>query len=513
MRKHIIFFLLILFLSTIISSSMSEETIILPQREFRGVWIASVGNIDWPSRKGLPVQEQQQELIQLLDICTALNLNAVIFQIRPAGDAFYDSKLEPWSVWLTGEQGQAPDPYYDPLEFAITESHKRGLELHAWFNPYRAGMTSQHKFAPNHISKKYPDLVYKYDTFYWMDPSADEIKQHTLNVILDVVRRYDVDGIHFDDYFYPYQVAGVEFPDSKTYSKYTADGGKLSVANWRRDNVNWMVQQVYLSILKEKPWVKFGISPFGIWQPGHPPGIVGLNSYATLYADSKKWLEEGWIDYLVPQLYWRIAAPGQSYPKLLQWWLDQNTRDRNIYAGNILSNIGPSTLGYLSPEASTQESVNEIKVTRERKALGNILFSMKELVRNNAKLTDSIKKEVYQRKALVPAMSWKRSNYPHAPFNVTFNQMLSSSATQTFQIYWESGDTPNDLTEVWRWAVYRQIGTADWELIAVLPRSETTYTDTFTLEGNAKDIKIRHAVTGLDRLSNESIPTLATQAE
>jgi uncharacterized lipoprotein YddW (UPF0748 family) len=507
MRNILLGFLLIFIVSTMANSSFSQENAPVPQREFRGVWIATVNNLDWPSRKGLSVQEQQQELIKLFDLATALNLNAVIFQVRPAGDAFYASKLEPWSEWLTGKQGQAPDPYYDPLEFAITECHKRGLELHAWFNPYRAGFTSQTAFAVTHISQQQSELVYRYGNNYWMDPGEPEIKQHTLNVILDVVRRYDVDGIHFDDYFYPYEVKGEAFPDSNSYSKYTAGGGTLALDDWRRDNVNWMVKQVYLGMLKEKPWVKFGISPFGIWKPGNPPGIVGLNAYASLYADSRKWLQEGWVDYLTPQLYWRINSPGQSYPKLLQWWLQQNTRDRHIYPGNILGGGGSRTTTSTSTTSPNLELINQVKITREQQALGNIFFSIKGLVRNRGNIQVAFQQEIYPQKALVPAMAWKRNYFPQPPAKVS----ISLTKPNITQIQWEPATPEFEPFAIWYWAIYRQIGTADWELIAVVPSSQTSYDDTISSESKAS--QVRYAITALDRLSNESEPTLATQAE
>jgi len=489
------------------NSSFSQENNLFPQREFRGVWIATVNNIDWPSKKGISVPEQQQELIKLFDLATALHLNTVIFQVRPAGDAFYASELEPWSEWLTGKQGQAPDPYYDPLEFAVTECHNRGLELHTWFNPYRAGFTSQTSFAPNHISQKQPELVHRYGRNYWMDPGEPEIKQHTLNVILDVIRRYDIDGVHFDDYFYPYAVEGESFPDTNSYSKYTAAGGKLQLDDWRRDNVNSMVQQVYLGILKEKPWVKFGISPFGIWQPGYPPSIVGLNAYATLYADSRKWLQEGWVDYLTPQLYWRINSPGQSYPKLSQWWLQQNTRNRHIYPGNIFGGFGSRTTATTSTTSPNSEIINQVVITREQKALGNVFFSIKALVRNRGNLQAAFQQELYPHKALVPMMPWKRSYFPQPPAKVTSIQKKPN----TIQIQWELAELESELKLIWQWAIYRQIGTTDWELIAVVPSSQTSYTDTIPTDIKANQVK--YAVTALDRISNESEPTIATQAE
>ncbi|MDI6783935.1 MAG: family 10 glycosylhydrolase, partial [bacterium] len=472
--------------------------------EFRGIWIATVNNIDWPSRKGISVPEQQQELIAQFDLATALNLNAVIFQVRPAGDAFYASKLEPWSEWLTGKQGQAPDPYYDPLEFAITECHQRGLELHAWFNPYRAGFTSQTVFAATHISNQQSELVFRYGNNYWMDPGEPEIKQHTLNVILDVVKRYDIDGVHFDDYFYPYAVAGESFPDAKSYSKYTITGGKLKLDDWRRENVNSMVQQVYTGIQKEKPWVKFGISPFGIWKPGYPPSIVGLNAYATLYADSRKWLREGWVDYFTPQLYWRINSPGQSYPKLLQWWLQENIRARHIYPGNIISNVGTRSDSWQSSEIS-----NQVDITREQKALGNIFFGYRSLVRNRANLQDIFKQEIYPHRALVPAMPWKANYNPKAPAQITVTRQEPNSN----KLQWEPAKPESNPQSVWRWAIYRQLGKTDWELIAVLPRAQTSYTDTLpsdNLKATDAAIQIRYAISALDRISNESQPNLAT---
>ncbi|MCX7919567.1 MAG: family 10 glycosylhydrolase [bacterium] len=496
--------LVILLFPDMARKSKAQEQVTFPQREFRGVWIATVNNIDWPSRKGLPVQEQQQELIKLFDLCTALNLNAVIFQVRPAGDAFYASKLEPWSVWLTGEQGKAPDPYYDPLEFAVAECHKRGLELHAWFNPYRAGFTSQASFASNHISKTHPEYVHRYGQNYWMDPGEPEIKQHTVNVILDVVRRYDIDGVHFDDYFYPYAVPGEAFPDSNSYSKYTSAGGKLKLDDWRRENVNSMVQQVYLGILKEKPWVKFGISPFGIWQPGYPPGITGLNAYATLYADSRKWLQEGWVDYFTPQLYWRIDSPGQSYPKLLEWWLQQNIRARHIYAGNILGGGGSRAASSTATTAANREIVNQVKITREQKALGNIFFSIKGLVRNRGKIQEVFQQEIYPQKALVPAMEWKRNYYPEQPAQVT----AVSKGNTIMQLEWKPVRSARDDRALWRWAIYRQIGTANWELIAILPASLTSFAD--TLPSDIKIADIRYAITAVDRVSNESKPTITS---
>ena len=260
-------------------------------REFRGLWIATVANIDWPSNPGLPSDVQQKQLLAILDKAAALHFNAVILQVRPACDALYPSNYEPCSKYLTGTMGQAPSPAYDPLAFAVTEAHKRGLELHAWFNPFRARHSSgKSPVAPNHISKTHPELVRSYGDMLWLDPGEPAAQDYSLNVIMDVVRRYDIDGVHLDDYFYPYKIKDadgndVDFPDDVSWAKYQQSGGKLKRDDWHRQNVNTFIQHLYQSIKKEKPWVKFGVSPFGIWRPGTPPQIDGYDAYDKLYAD------------------------------------------------------------------------------------------------------------------------------------------------------------------------------------------------------------------------------------
>ncbi|MDW8310812.1 MAG: family 10 glycosylhydrolase, partial [Verrucomicrobiales bacterium] len=249
-----------------------------PAREFRGAWVATVKNIDWPSRPGLTADQQKAELTAMLDQAARLKLNAILLQVRPACDALYASRFEPWSPYLTGRMGKPPEPYYDPLEFAVTQAHRRGLELHAWFNPYRALVKSPDlEVAPTHVSRKRPELVRDYGKYLWLDPGDPAVQDYSISVVLDVVRRYDVDGVHFDDYFYPYPEKGsdgteMDFPDEPTWKKYGLRSG-LSRDDWRRQNVNGFIQRLYRSIKAAKPWVKFGISPFGIWRPGHPPQI------------------------------------------------------------------------------------------------------------------------------------------------------------------------------------------------------------------------------------------------
>ncbi|MGC1394649.1 MAG: family 10 glycosylhydrolase [Coleofasciculaceae cyanobacterium] len=432
-----------------------KTALVSHQREFRGVWAATAWNIDWPSKRGLAVQQQKSELIQILERIQALNLNALILQVRPAGDAFYASQLEPWSELLTGIPGKAPEPFYDPLEFAIDQCHKRNIELHAWFNPYRA-KTSAEKLPSvrPHIAVTNPEYVYKYGSDLWMDPGAKVIQDLTYNVILDVVRRYDLDAIHLDDYFYPYPISGQTFADDQTYKDYQINGGKLSLADWRRDNVNQLIQRLSTGIRNTKPTVKFGISPFGIYRPGQPPQIRGLDQYAELYADPKKWLEEGWVDYIAPQLYWRIDPPAQSYPVLLQWWTENNPKRRHIYPGNRLSGLD-------GKDWTIAEYQKQVAITRNlapQLSLGNIFYSMKAFTENRLGVVDSFKATIYQEPALVPTQSWRVSAVPSLPKRVRGKQG---------KITWS---TPAEAIR--SWTLYQQKANT-WKLVKIMAATTT----------------------------------------
>ncbi|MFO0943771.1 MAG: family 10 glycosylhydrolase [Pirellulales bacterium] len=288
-------------------------------REYRGVWVATVANIDWPSKPGQSSEKQQAEAIAILDAVAAANMNVVVLQVRTSCDALYASELEPWSYFLTGKQGQAPEPFYDPLAFWVEQAHQRGLELHAWFNPFRAKNSGQsYPDCQQHISQTKPLLVKKYGNdktnYLWLDPGESEAREHSLAVFLDVLRRYDIDGIHIDDYFYPYPVDDIPFPDDPAWNAYQESDGKLARDDWRRDSMNQFIRQLYQQIKRIKPHVKFGISPFGIWKPGYPSSVAGFSQHDKLYADARLWLNEGWCDYYSPQLYWAISARQQSYP-------------------------------------------------------------------------------------------------------------------------------------------------------------------------------------------------------
>ena len=382
-----------------------------PRTEFRGVWVASVANIDWPSKPGLSADVQQKELTAMLDHFAALNFNAIVLQIRPMCDALYASDLEPWSEFLTGVSGK--DPGYGPLTFAVTEAHKRGLELHAWFNPFRARYNKVvSPIDPGHVIRRHPDWVVPYGQYQWLDPGHPGAREHVQKVALDLVRRYDLDGLHFDDYFYPYPfrlATGIyqPFPDNRSYTRYRNSGGRLALDDWRRDNVNTFVESLYSAVHRLKPWVKVGISPFGIWRPNNPPGIKGLDQYAVLYADPRLWLNSGWCDYLAPQLYWPLSKPEQSFQGLLRWWESQNTRKRLLVPGLNSAKIGD--------DRNSADILNQIGIARREGSEGVVFWNASSLRKNLGGLAQNLTRELYAKPALVPATPWLGTTAPAAP--------------------------------------------------------------------------------------------------
>lgn len=455
-----------------------------PVREFRGAWIATVANIDWPSKPGLSVARQKAELISLLDRAAQLHFNAVVFQVRPACDAMYSSPIEPWSEYLTGAMGKAPEPFYDPLAFAIAEAHKRGLELHAWFNPFRARhLLAKSPIAPNHISKTHPELVRKYGDELWLDPGEPAAREYVLRVVMDVVNRYDVDGVTFDDYFYDYPIkdsAGheLDFPDDASWEKFGVASG-LGRDDWRRQNINRFIQNVYQNIKATKPWVQFGVSPFGIWRPKNPPQIKGFDAYAKLYADSRLWLASGWMDYLAPQLYWPVDSKEQNFAALLQWWRGQNAKGRHIWPALYDSAVGE--------KFSTNEISRQIQTARGQSANGEIHFSLGNLLKNRA-LTDSIHAE-YAQPALVPASPWLDPVPPEKP------KITIAEARDGWRVQWENGGGKPA-----RWWVLQFCPNGSWTT-QILPAGQTSQG---FFNSETGDVFIR----AVDRLGNEGEPAV-----
>ncbi|MEQ1861283.1 MAG: family 10 glycosylhydrolase [Chthoniobacteraceae bacterium] len=356
--------------------------------EFRGAWVASVHNLDWPSRPGLSAGAQQAELRGILDRAASLKLNAILLQVRPSCDALYESSREPWSAFLTGKQGASPG--YDPLAFAIAEAHRRGIELHAWFNPFRAAVNSGASFASSHVSRTHPEWVRRHGSQLWLDPGEPAAREHVLGVMLDVVRRYDIDGLHIDDYFYPYPAKGApaSFADEASWKRIGAKSG-LSRADWRRDNINRFVEAMYRGVKKTKSSVKVGISPFGIWRPGVPETTQAfLDAYSHLFADSRLWLREGWCDYFTPQLYWSIDPPAQSFPVLLKWWREQAPARVAVWPGIATDRIGKAR--------PAREILRQIDLTRQGTSNpGHIHWNMKALMTNRGGIVEALKGGAY----------------------------------------------------------------------------------------------------------------------
>ena len=460
-------------------------------REFRAAWVATVANIDWPSKPGLSAQDQRAQALALLNRAQALRLNAIILQVRAAGDAIYPSLLEPWSETLSGEQGRAPghahEPAYDPLAFWVQEAHRRALELHVWFNPYRARhSTARTPLVAPHIGVHEPALVKRYGNMLWMDPGEPAAAAHTLAVVADVVRRYDVDGVHMDDYFYPYPVVAAgggeqPFPDEESYTRYRLGGGQNSREDWRRANVDALVQQLDTVVHLIKPWVRLGVSPFGIGKPERrPPGVTGFSQYDKLYADVERWLASGWLDYLAPQLYWPIGREGQPFAALLDQWVAENTRQRHLWPGLYTSQV---TQGQRIGERAwpASEILGQVKLLRQRgdKAAGHIHFSMAALMQDRDGVASKLQAGPYAQAALVPATPWLDDQVPPAP-------TLRAEARRV-------SIEPGAGEAAALWAVWRRQG-GQWRF-AVLPGVQRQ----FDTEG--ADLA---AVSAVDRVGNQS---------
>lgn len=376
--------------------------------EFRAAWIATVTNIDWPTKGTTDPAKQREEYIRMLDMHKKNGLNAVIAQVRPAADAFYPSPYEPWSEWLTGKQGKPPVPYYDPLQFMINEAHQRGMEFHAWLNPYRAVFNVKTTVTdPNHITRTFPDWFLTYGDKKYFDPGNKNAQQFVVNIVRDLVKRYPVDGIHFDDYFYPYRIAGKEFPDQKSYKVF---GVGMSVDEWRRSNVDSIIRHLAITIKSEKPWVKFGISPFGVWRnsdkdPRGSATKAGQTNYDDLYADILLWLKEGWIDYVAPQLYWEFGHSAAAFEVLLDWW-SRNTYGKHCYIG-----LGIYRAGSNSAWKDPNQLPRMIQAVRNTPNMhGVIYFSSKSFEKNPNGWNDSLRNNYYRSPATIPSMEWMAPN-------------------------------------------------------------------------------------------------------
>jgi len=469
-----------------------------PKREFRGAWIATVSNIDWPSKPGLPSIEQQQQFIHLLDELKSSGCNAVIVQIRPACDAFYASKIEPWSRYLSGRQGEAPFPYYDPLVFMIEETHKRNMEFHAWFNPFRALVDSrQNVNPPNHVTRIHKDWIISYGGKSYLDPGIPEAREYVINVITDVVKRYDIDAVHLDDYFYPYRVAGLTFGDAKTFARY---GDGMDKEDWRRNNVSLFISLLNTGIKNIKPYVKLGISPFGVWRnkSKDPEGSEtrgGQTDFDDLYADVMLWMQKGWIDYLMPQLYWEHASHAAPFGVLLPWWYGHCYR-RHVYYGLGVYRMADAKTG---PWTSANELLWQIRDIRGQcPNSGYSFYNASSLDKIRQPVKDSLRRNYCKYPALIPPMTWLDSIAPAAPV------LKATAAASGVTLTWQEA---NPQKEPLRYVIYRFASNEPIDIERNDRIASIQQGTQFTDQEARQHPQYTYVVTALDRLWNESKPS------
>lgn len=477
-----------------------------PKHELRAVWLTTFVNIDWPSANNLSTNNQQAQLTTMLDQLQAAGINAVFFQVRSQCDAMYNSSIEPWSADLTGMQGRAPSPNYDPLEFLIAACRQRGIEVHAWFNPFRAvsNFNNIGSFSTNHVARTKPEWLLAQGNLRILDPGIPQVRDYVISVVMDLLRRYDVDGIHYDDYFYPYPpTSGSAFNDDATFAANAR--GFTNRQDWRRDNINLFIQRSHDSIRNVKPWVKFGVSPFGIWrnQGSDPAGSAtnGLQSYSDVYADSRKWLQQSWVDYVIPQLYWSIGFSAANYSVLLPWW-NALGGTRHIYSGIGAYKI--SNGGTDNNWNQVSQVPNQIRMNRQYSQVqGQSFFSTKSILNNPLGIRDSLSNSLFKSPALLPTMPWK-DNQPPAPVSNLTAQVSGNEIT----LRWNAPPASDQqMDKVRQYVVYRSnTGSIDRNNAAQIVKitaneNETSFTDAGLSTGTYV-----YTVTALDRLHNESTP-------
>lgn len=550
-----------------LSFNIKAQQIDPPKKEFRATWMATVINLDWPASGTLPVNFQKISLTDRLDDMKEVGINALFFQIRTEGDALYDSDIEPWSRYLTGDEGTPPNPYWDPLEFVIEEAHKRGMELHAWLNPYRAMRSIPEDFRQKvangymksdyeslepflnryydensksksagtterdtkHVANKHPEwLLVLNDKIAIMNPGLPEVIDYNVKVTMDVVNRYDVDGIHFDDYFYPYPPNNMGSNSNDTLDNATFEAyprGFDNKGDWRRNNIDIFVEALHDSIQQVKPWVKFGISPFGIWKSGTPSGISGMDAYSVIYGDALAWLEEQTIDYITPQLYWAFSrfGTGQDYGKLADWWADQaDIYDRHTYPGHGLYRSSNST--FTGELFSENEIPRQVRHNRDNEKIsGSVFFRSSNITTYSSKgFADSLKNNFYKYAALQPTMDWKDVSIPNSPENLIVNR--DSEKEYIFNLSWDkpSNDvvakvnSSGPIDSLIKYAIYRVDSETSPDEISEMAKAsnliavtgETTYTDITPPSSNS----YWYFVTAVSRNNVESDPLESVEA-
>mgnify|MGYP003199737357 FL=1 len=465
-----------------------------PKREFRAAWIQSVNG----QFRGMPTEKLKQNLIGQLNSLQKAGINAIIFQVRPEADALYASRLEPWSRFLTGVQGKAPEPYWDPMQFMIDECHKRGMEFHAWINPYRTKTTLKSELAPNHVYNIHPEWFVTYGDQLYFDPALPESRRHICMVVSDIVSRYDVDAIHMDDYFYPYPIKGKDFPDDASFARF--GGGFSNKGDWRRSNVNVLIKKLHETIREIKPWVKFGVSPFGIYrnESSDPLGskTKGLQNYDDLYADVLLWAREGWIDYNIPQIYWHIGHPVADYETLVKWWA-RNTENRPLFIGqsvmNTVQNADPKnpSINQLPRKMALQRAYQTIG--------GSCQWPASAVVENAGKYRDALIAEYHKYPALPPVFDFMDNEAP-----AKVRRMKSVWTEDGYILFWTAPKYKEEMNRAVQYVVYRfndkeKVNIDDPSHIVAITRDNF-----YKLPYEDGKTKYRYVVTALDRLHNES---------
>ena len=491
LRKLIL--LLALFLATGVGAQIQQQSP-YPKREFRGAWIQAVNG----QFRGIPTEKLKQTLIDQLNSLQGAGINAIIFQVRPEADALYASQLEPWSRFLTGVQGQAPSPYWDPMQFMIDECHKRGMEFHAWINPYRVKTSLKSELSANHLYNIHPEWFVTYNNQLFFDPALPESRRHICMVVADIVSRYDVDAIHMDDYFYPYPAKGMDFPDDASFARY--GGGFTNRADWRRSNVNILIQKIHETIRGLKPWVKFGISPFGIYrnEKNDPLGSKtnGLQNYDDLYADVLLWARNGWVDYNIPQIYWQIGHPAADYETLVKWWA-KHTENRPLF-------IGQSVMNTIQNADPKNPSMNQLprKMALERAYQtigGSCQWPASAVVENAGKYRDALVQEYHKYPALVPVFDFMDDK---APGKV--RKVKKVWTEDGYMLFWTAPKAKDEMDRAVQYVVYRfddkeKVNIDDASHIVAVTRNNF-----YKLPYKDGKNKYRYVVTALDRLHNES---------
>lgn len=482
----------------LIAAGVAAMTAANPKTEFRGAWLHTVHQGQYASQS---TEENKAYLRNQLDLLKNAGVNAVIFQVRPSADAFYPSALEPWSRFLSGEAGVAPSPEWDPLQFMIDESHARGMELHAWLNPYRVTTTAKQTLPKNHIYHKHPERFVTYDKKLYFDPGLPENREFINDVVRDIVTRYDVDAIHMDDYFYPYPVAGVDFPDSASYKKY---GKGMKLGDWRRKNVDMLIEGLHQTIVDAKPWVRLGISPFGVWRnkSTDPRGseTKALQNYDDLYADVLLWTEKGWVDYMLPQLYWELEHNRASYIELVKWWETQSN-GRHMYIGQDVAKT--MTLPDLAPSTEKTQLRHKIELARAGKNIhGNCWWPGYSITKNVNGVADSLSNEFQSTIALIPSYGWICDETPAAP---------TSLEAKDGRLTWKSAQPAGKVGDTVKFVIYHlPDGDAAVAMNDPVNIVDVVYGNEWSIPSGSQG---RYFVTALDRVNNESLPSSTVEVK